>query len=120
MNSSQWTKDDFYRKIPGQSQYIIQNNIKGTEPSNIRAVKLELKKLYEETPNIQKHMNFNSSVRRGGKRRRRTMKKRNRRTRKMRGGYIYSASKELDKASSVVSASGSKSKSKKRRHSRRS
>ena len=51
----------------------------------------------------------------GGKRRRRTMKKRHRKThKKMRGGYIYSSSKELDKASSVISASsGSKSTSSK-------
>lgn len=49
----------------------------------------------------------------GGKRRHKTMKKRHRRTRKkMRGGYIYSTSKELDKASSIVSSSSnSKTKS---------
>jgi hypothetical protein len=39
------------------------------------------------------------------------MKKRHRRSKKMRGGYVYSVSKELDKESSVVSASsGSKTK----------
>jgi hypothetical protein len=47
----------------------------------------------------------------GGRRRRRTMKKRPKKTRKLRkrqkGGYTYSASKELDKASSVVSNSSS-------------
>lgn len=50
----------------------------------------------------------------GGKRRHKTIKKKHRRTRKkMRGGYIYSSSKLLDKASSVISSSSSsKSKSK--------
>ena len=52
---------------------------------------------------------------RGGKRKRKTMKKRTKKTRKLmkkyqKGGYTYSASKELDKASVIVSdASGSNS-----------
>ena len=51
-------------------------------------------------------------LRTSGGRRRKTMKKRHRKTyKKMRGGYVYSVSKELDKESSVVSASsGSKTK----------
>jgi chromosome segregation ATPase len=51
----------------------------------------------------------------GGKRRTKTMKKKNTKTRKLkqRGGYTYSSSRELDKASSIVSSSsGSKTKSK--------
>jgi len=55
----------------------------------------------------------------GGKRTSKTMKKKNSKTRKLnrklkqRGGYTYSSSRELDKASSIVSSSsGSKSKSK--------
>jgi chromosome segregation ATPase len=54
----------------------------------------------------------------GGKRRTKTMKKKNSKTRKLnnklkqRGGYVYSSSKELDKASSIVSSSGSKSRTK--------
>jgi hypothetical protein len=55
--------------------------------------------------------NYKGSLLRGGKRKRKTMKKRHRRTRKkMKGGYIYSTSKELDKSSSIISAtSNSKS-----------
>ena len=47
----------------------------------------------------------------GGKRKHKTIKRRVRKTcKKLRGGYVYSASKELDNASSIVSASsGSKS-----------
>jgi hypothetical protein len=60
--------------------------------------------------------NYNGDLLRGGKRKtrckrksggkRKTMKKRARRTMKRRhhkGGYVYSSSKELDKASSIVS-----------------
>jgi hypothetical protein len=53
------------------------------------------------------------------------MKKKHRKTRKLakknyRGGYVYSASKDLDKASSVISASSSsKSSSGKRDKTRR-
>ena len=60
----------------------------------------------------------------GGKRKHKTMKKRHRRTRKkMRGGYTYSPSKELDKSSSVISGSSSskssRSKSQKKDKTRR-
>ena len=50
----------------------------------------------------------------GGKRRSKTMKKKNSKTRKLkqRGGYVYSSSKALDKASSIVSSSSSKSRTK--------
>ena len=45
----------------------------------------------------------------GGKRRRRTMKMRSKSKRRSKksykGGYVYSSSKELDKASSIVSTS---------------
>ena len=60
--------------------------------------------------------------RRGG---RKTMKKRNKRTKKLmknlKGGYVYSSSKDLDKASSIIRASSkpnskSKSKSNKKAH----
>ena len=69
-------------------------------------------------------LNFNIQSNYGGKRGRRTMKKRNRKTRKFmkknqKGGYVYSASKELDNASSIInissipkSSSTSKTKSK--------
>jgi DNA repair ATPase RecN len=56
-------------------------------------------------------LNGEDNLLRGGRRRRRTMKKRPKKTRKLRkrqkGGYTYSASKELDKASSVISNSSS-------------
>jgi hypothetical protein len=52
-----------------------------------------------------------NNILRGGRRKRKTMKKRPQRTRKLRklqkGGYTYSSSKELDKASSVISNSSS-------------
>ena len=60
----------------------------------------------------------------GGKRRRRTMKRYGKKNKSYRGGYVYSSSKELDKASSVISSSSnsnslsdsnSDSKSKKKR-----
>ena len=63
--------------------------------------------------NILTQNNINvPPLRTSGGRRRKTMKKRHRKTyKKMRGGYVYSVSKELDKESSVVSASsGSKTK----------
>jgi archaellum component FlaC len=54
-------------------------------------------------------LNGAENLLRGGRRKRRTMKKRPKKTRKLRksqkGGYTYSASKELDKASSVISNS---------------
>ena len=65
----------------------------------------------------------------GGKSRkykkRKTMKKRHKKTRKLsknyKGGYVYSASKDLDKASSIISASSSsKSRSNKSKKSSRS
>ena len=80
------------------------NNAKRNDPIAIKQIKQALKELKEKGVNI----NFNIPGSRGGKRRRKTMKKRHRRTRKkMRGGYNYSPSKELDKSSSVISGSSS-------------
>lgn len=53
---------------------------------------------------------YSGDLLRGGRRRRKTMKKKHRKTHKLmnkyqRGGYIYSTSKELDRASSIISKS---------------
>jgi len=115
ISSEQLIKDQFYRTLNqtgnSSSIAIIQNNIRRAidtkDAKSITKIKSELKKLKDSGLKF----NFNP---RGGKRRHKTMKKRHRRTRKkMRGGYIYSASKQLDKESSVISSSSSsKSKSK--------
>jgi DNA repair exonuclease SbcCD ATPase subunit len=56
--------------------------------------------------NVENILSKYVDMMRGGKRRRRTMKKRSKKTKKiLKGGYVYSFSKELDKASSVVSNS---------------
>jgi hypothetical protein len=101
-----------YLKSKGQtgSIGIIEKNIKNYDnPESIKKIKRELIKIEGNgVPLIFKPLA-------GGKRRCRTMKKHHKRThKKMRGGYIYSSSKELDKASSVISASsGSKTTSSK-------
>ena len=108
MNSLQTEKEALYRKIQqvtgnGESVRIIQLNLKKTDPDSINIVKEEFQK-------------FINASRGGGKRKRKqkTMKKRSKRTKKLmknlKGGYVYSSSKDLDKASSIISAS-SKSKS---------
>jgi predicted nucleic acid-binding Zn-ribbon protein len=98
----------YIRSLDGRLQNQINQVINNAErkiPTDVQTLKkiLSDNKLKVNPPSIN-----------GGKRRHRTMKKRHRRTRKkMRGGYVYSASKELDKASSIVSkSSSSKSKSK--------
>jgi DNA repair exonuclease SbcCD ATPase subunit len=92
------------------------------DPAGIAALK---KLLSDNKINVPPVMNGGKSrrhKRRGG---RKTMKKKHRKTRKLakknyRGGYVYSASKDLDKASSVISASSSsKSSSGKRDKTRR-
>lgn len=78
----------------------IQDDLVGSDEKNQNG---EIKR-----NNIQNILSRNPSVFNfvGGKRRRKTMKKRHRKTqKKMRGGYVYSSSKELDKASSVISSS---------------
>jgi chromosome segregation ATPase len=80
--------------------------------------------------NIRNYLkDYTGDLLKGGKRKRnrKTMKKRNKRTKKLmknlKGGYVYSSSKDLDKASSIISASSksnsnfnSKSKSNKKSH----
>jgi DNA repair exonuclease SbcCD ATPase subunit len=111
MNSEQPTKDAFYRSLNSQGKSLSTNKIQSAignarnnnEPA-INTIKQELKNLKDSGVML----NFNN-LRRGGKRirKRKTIKKCNRRTRKkMRGGYVYSGvSKELDRASSIISTS---------------
>ena len=81
--------------------------------------------------NIRNYLNgYTGDLLKGGgkrKRNRKTMKKRSKRTKKLmknlKGGYVYSSSKDLDKASSIISASSnsksnsnSNSKSNKKAH----
>jgi DNA repair exonuclease SbcCD ATPase subunit len=112
-------------QIKNDIDKLITKVEEGTSPEEKEYAINEIKRIL--TTNQLKVDPYNTM---GGKRRRKTMKKIHRRTRKkMRGGYIYSSSKELDKASSVVSSSStsksssgskSKSKSKKRRYTLRS
>lgn len=99
----------YTRGLHGKIKYMIDQNIKGAEANNPKAIK-EIKNIL-----TQHTLNIPTSRTTGGKRKRRTMKKRHRRTRKhQKGGYVYSSSKQLDKVSSVISASsGSKSNSSK-------
>jgi ABC-type transporter Mla subunit MlaD len=122
INADQRAKDNFYRNLngtPNQSSInIIQQNIRNAIDRNnqqsINIIKSELQKI----------LNSGNVPLLGGKSRRhkrhKTMKKRHRKTKKyLKGGYIYSASKELDKASSIISAP-SRSKSNRKEKSRKS
>ena len=122
INMTQQKKDLFYRNLQNTdnrgSTRIIQENIRKAiddrDEQSINNIKGELAKILA---------NNNGSLLRGGKyrnyKKRKTMKKRHRKTRKLsknrknyKGGYVYSASRDLDKASSVISASSnSKSRS---------
>ena len=128
INMNQQKKDLFYRNLQSTpsrgSIRIIQENIRGAidnrDEQAINIIKGELAKILA---------NNNAALVRGGKSRKykkqKTMKKRHRKTRKpskkYKGGYVYSASKDLDKASSIISASSSsKSRSNKSKKSRSS
>ena len=130
INSEQTKKDSFYRNLngtPNQSSInVIQNNIKRAVERNdeqsIKAIKDELQKIIN-SGNVPLLGGKTRRHKRHGKRK--TMKKKHRKTRKpikkkYKGGYVYSASRDLDKASSVISASSSsKSTSNKRNKTRR-
>lgn len=107
MRLSDAEKDEIYRTIGQDYANTIIRNISEATPISKQNIQNILARRYNG--NLLRGGNS-----RTGKRIRKTMKKRHRRTRKkMRGGYIYSASKQLDKASSVISSSSSsKSKSK--------
>lgn len=82
---------------------IKQNIIKAYHDNNINSINI-IKTNLQKLQTLGFNFDFNNRT--GGKRKYKTMKKRHRRThKKMRGGYIYSSSKKLDKASSVISTS---------------
>ena len=97
----------FYSQIPKKSMTTIQQNVYEARRGNADAIKIIKDELFANKEKADLHLKPLS----GGKRRRRTMKKRQRKTRKlmkkMRGGYVYNTSKELDRASSVISKSSS-------------
>ena len=114
----------FKKTLSGQIQKEIDENITNFDNNNEDAVS-KIKEILQ-TNKIKVPQLIIS----GGKRRRRTIKKKPRKTRKlmkkMRGGYVYNTSKELDRASSVISKSSSsrsssisKTKSNKKRKTRR-
>ena len=93
----------FLGKLDGKIQREVQNAITQINKGNETAIKEVLTKNKIIVPKPSPFL--------GGKRKHKTIKRRLRKTRKnLRGGYVYSASKELDNASSIVSASsGNKS-----------
>ena len=124
INLNQQKKDLFYRNLQNTANRgsikIIQENINTPGPGPVDTIKAELAKILA---------NNNSALVKGGKSRKykkqKTMKKRHKKTRKLgknyKGGYVYSASKDLDKASSIISASSrSRSRSNKSKKSSRS
>jgi chromosome segregation ATPase len=97
----------------GTVKRAIQTNIRDAKNGNPQSID-EIKRLLSANQIKVKPPSIF-----GGKRRSKTLKKKNSKTRKLnrklnqRGGYTYSSSRELDKASSIVSSSsGSKTKSK--------
>jgi len=115
----------FIRGLDGQIQKQINdvvNSVDRNDPQAIATLKQILQQNKINVPTIMNGGKSRRHKRRGG---RKTMKKKHRKTRKLakkiyRGGYVYSASKDLDKASSVISASSSsKSSSGKRDKTRR-
>jgi len=98
----------------GTVKRAIQTNIREAKNRNPQSID-EIKRVL--SANQIKVRPPSSSIF-GGKRRSKTMKKKNSKTRKLnrklnqRGGYVYSSSKALDKASSIVSSSSSKSRTK--------
>jgi chromosome segregation ATPase len=108
-------------QIQNQIGRVI-NDVERNDPQAIATLKQILEQNKLNVPTIMNGGKSRRHKRRGG---RKTMKKKHRKTRKLakknyRGGYVYSASKDLDKASSVISASSSsKSSSGKRDKTRR-
>ena len=100
-------KNLFYGQISRTSANTIQKNVRNAKSGNADAIKIIKDILFANKDKAEFYLKPLS----GGKRRRRTMKKRQRKTRKlmkkMRGGYVYNTSKELDRASSVISKSSS-------------
>jgi chromosome segregation ATPase len=108
-------QDSILETLSPDDRTYIENNIHTTVVSDKRNIQNILSR------------NYRGDLLKGGKRKRKqkTMKNRNKRTKKLmknlKGGYVYSSSKDLDKASSIISASSnsksnSKSKSNKKAH----
>ena len=112
-------QDRILETLSPDNKTYIENNIYTTVVSDKRNIQNILSR------------NYRGDLLKGGKRKRnrKTMKKRSKRTKKLmknlKGGYVYSSSKDLDKASSIISASSkskfnsnsnSKSKSNKKAH----
>lgn len=106
------------RNIDGGVQDQINRNIVNADRGDRDAINA-IKSILRDNQTI-----INNSSLFGGRQRSKTMRKKQRKTRKsksrkQRGGYVYSSSRELDKASSIVSASsGSKTRSKSKNKSR--
>lgn len=98
----------FVQRLDGQIQNKIAqviNYVDRNDPQAIATLKQILEQNKLKVPTIINGGKSRRHKRRGG---RKTMKKRHRRThKKMRGGYVYNTSKELDRASSVISNSSS-------------
>ena len=129
INADQRKKDSFYASLRGTSNQnaidIIQRNIRNAIDKNDQEAINNIKSALQTILNTN---SGNISLLKGGKYnnyiRRKTMRKRHGKTRKRRtrklgnsrkfgqkGGYIYNTSKDLDKASSIISSSNSTSKS---------
>lgn len=103
-------KQKIYDKIGPKYTKSIQDELNSGNPSKSQINNI-LNRIY-----IENLKDGAEDLLRGGRRKRRTMKKRPKKTRKLmkkkqKGGYVYDNSKELDKASSVISHSSGTSKS---------
>jgi hypothetical protein len=129
VNSDTLVYDKFISLTPDQQESILQTlsfNDKTYIEDNMNTTDIVVKR------NIRNMLKrYTGDLLKGGKRKRKqkTMKRRSKRTKKLmknlKGGYVYSSSKDLDKASSIISASSnsnsnsnskSKSKSNKKAH----
>ena len=134
INADQRKKDSFYASLRGTSNQnaidIIQRNIRNAIDKNDQEAINNIKSALQTILNTN---SGNISLLKGGKYnnyiRRKTMRKRHVKTRKrktrklgtrklgnsrkfgQKGGYIYNTSKDLDKASSIISSSNSTAKS---------
>ena len=103
-------KYSFYKQIPNESETIITTNVREARNGDIKAKKTIVEEL-KKNKNKLSFLEGGKSRRNKKYRGRRTMKKHHRRSYKMKGGYVYSSSRDLDKASSIVNASSGSSKS---------
>ena len=117
---------DEFAKLPEDQQNNILSKLilRGNDDKAIRAY-FQNPNNVDNIGNMKSILTRPSKLSKGGKRHRKhkTMKKRNRKTKKvlknghrhvLRGGYVYSASKKLDRSSSVISGSRKSPNSKKK------